>query len=844
MELNLNIEESKSEEHKDNKNYNNENENEINRNMFDFNYVIGKGGFGKVWKVQYKKTKEIFALKEMSKRKILDKKSEKSINSERKFLSILNHPFIVNMHYAFQDKDNLYLVMDMLSGGDLRYHCSRYRTFSEEQTRFFISCIIYALQYIHSNNVIHRDIKPENLVLDDKGYLRITDFGIAKDNMIDNSSETSGTPGYMAPEVMKGDNHSFPADFFAVGVIGYEFLMGKRPFNGKNRKEIKEKMFSEKVIISEDKIKKGWSIEAADFINNLLERKKEKRLGAEGGIKELKEHSWLKYYPWDELEKKSLPAPFMPEQIDNFDKGYCESIERISEETKLRYQKIYSSSNYKEFFVDFYYNKDLPKYQRKQTKTHRLYINKKQVKDLINNQHCNSENEKSDTIDKKANINDEIKEDNKEQNKDNNMQDENISKKEEEKIDGKTNDQNAKKIEKEKEENNKIYKKLEEVNSNKNKISSDKNKNENNKRGNNINNTKDNDKRQYFKKIIINNNNQKIKTKDDAFIKEYINNEKKRFEKIKNKNYYHIKAKSKDKNKNNKKNSSLFFSTRKINNNHKIEFILNNYFPKKLLDNHSKSPYKFYLLNNNSNSFLNTKNKVNVIKYQKFKTNAKKNNSFRANYIKCANNEDKKNIVKRLYNIPRANKNNENTNLLINNTNNLDRKFINTKILGLNLNKENKLINELSMYTNNYSSSNNNNSDYLSSNRTNNISIKRLYNTNYYNSINYNGANNESKKQKNFNFKGKINEFKLSGIKYNLLNYNNIKKTNENLNHTSGNTKNYIRANSANDFLNIANKINRKDRRINNNDNLYKNKKKMFNSGSNNKNKLPFFILS
>lgn len=163
----------------------------------------------------------------MSKLKIIDKKSEKSINSERKFLSVLKHPFIVNMHFAFQDNDNLYLVMDFLSGGDLRYHSSRYRKFSEEQTRFFIACIVLSLDYIHKNNVIHRDIKPENLVLDDKGYVSLTDFGIAKENGEDNSSETSGTPGYMSPEVMRSKDYSFPVDFFAVGVIGYEFMMGK-----------------------------------------------------------------------------------------------------------------------------------------------------------------------------------------------------------------------------------------------------------------------------------------------------------------------------------------------------------------------------------------------------------------------------------------------------------------------------------------------------------------------------------------------------------------------------------------------------------------------------------------
>ena len=341
---------------------------EINKNNFKFLYVIGKGGFGRVWKIQSKKTKQIFALKEMSKLKIIDKKSEKSINSEREFLSKLNHPFIVNMHYAFQDKENLYLVMDMLSGGDLRYHVSRYRKFSEEQTRFFIANMVYALQYIHEHNVIHRDIKPENLVLDEKGYVRITDFGIAKENMPDNSSETSGTPGYMAPEVMKAKNHSFPVDFFAIGVIGYEFMLGRRPYYGKDRKEIKEQMLSTPAIIKEENIAHGWSTDSADFINLLLKRKEEKRLGYKEGATELMNHPWLKYYPWTELKNKTLLAPFIPEERDNFDKHYCESIDKISEETQLRYEEIYGSSYYKNVFIDFFFNGDDEKEKKRKEK--------------------------------------------------------------------------------------------------------------------------------------------------------------------------------------------------------------------------------------------------------------------------------------------------------------------------------------------------------------------------------------------------------------------------------------------------------------------------------------------
>lgn len=110
------------------------NREKISKNHFDFMYVIGRGGFGKVWKVYSKKYKKIYAMKEMAKAKIIDKKSESSIKYERELLSKIKHPFIVNMHFAFQDFDNIYIVMDYLIGGDMRYHVSRIRKFSEEQT--------------------------------------------------------------------------------------------------------------------------------------------------------------------------------------------------------------------------------------------------------------------------------------------------------------------------------------------------------------------------------------------------------------------------------------------------------------------------------------------------------------------------------------------------------------------------------------------------------------------------------------------------------------------------------------------------------------------------------------
>eukprot|EP01017_Pseudomicrothorax_dubius_P034528 TRINITY_DN4747_c0_g2_i9.p1 TRINITY_DN4747_c0_g2~~TRINITY_DN4747_c0_g2_i9.p1 ORF type:complete len:292 (+),score=27.91 TRINITY_DN4747_c0_g2_i9:132-1007(+) len=241
----------------------------ISRTNFTFHYVIGKGGFGKVWKVESKRGNIMFAMKEMSKAKILAKKSVTSVMNEKQLLSTLRHQFLVNMICSFQDRDNLYLVMDYMTGGDLRFHICRNRRFNETQTKFFIACMIAGLEYMHSNKVIHRDIKPENLVFDSKGYLHITDLGIARALRPENSADTSGTPGYMAPEVMCRQNHSFVADYFAVGVIAFECMYGRRPYVGKTRKEIKDQILSKQVQIRPADILDGWSAEAADFINKV-----------------------------------------------------------------------------------------------------------------------------------------------------------------------------------------------------------------------------------------------------------------------------------------------------------------------------------------------------------------------------------------------------------------------------------------------------------------------------------------------------------------------------------------------------------------------------------------------
>ena len=331
----------------------------VSKSSFQYINIVGRGGFGKVWKVLHKKTKKLYAMKEMSKVKILDKKSEASVKNERTLLSKMFHPFIVNMHYSFQDSDNLYLIVDFLSGGDLRYQYCLDKEFSEEQTKFLICCILLSLEYLHSNNILHRDIKPENLVFDGNGYLKLTDFGIAKiyNKNIDNSKENSGTLGYIAPEVLFHLKHDYRCDYYAVGIVGYELMLSQRPYDFKNRKEAREQILAKEVKITNKKLKEGWSKDFMNFINELIKRKPEDRLG-KNGIDEIKKHPWLKYFNWKDLYLMKIKAPFIPPESDNFDSKYCNMEEIISEEEQIKYKNIMNSIRYKFIFEDYkYYNR-------------------------------------------------------------------------------------------------------------------------------------------------------------------------------------------------------------------------------------------------------------------------------------------------------------------------------------------------------------------------------------------------------------------------------------------------------------------------------------------------------
>ena len=318
-------------------------------------------------------------MKEMPKVKAYMKKSLATILSEKNILTNLHYSLISNLNFSFQDKEYLYLILDYLPGGDLRYYLSRKMIFNEAQIKFIISNLLLSLKYIHNNNVIHRDIKPENLVFDDRGYLHLTDFGISR--KIKNNKpilDKSGTPGYISPEVLLNKPQTFCSDFFSVGVLCYELVYHKKPFKGKNKKEITEKILYKDIRLTKKDIPENYSLIIGDFINKLLKRNFRERLGNKG-IQNVMNHPWLEGVNWDIIEGKLVTndnIPFWPSVGDNFDNNLANKKEEMDMEHYEEYLKKINDSGY---FKSFYFN----------------YFNIKQSKNLVekaSNSHKNTSN--------------------------------------------------------------------------------------------------------------------------------------------------------------------------------------------------------------------------------------------------------------------------------------------------------------------------------------------------------------------------------------------------------------------------------------------------------------------
>ncbi|XP_061339183.1 serine/threonine-protein kinase AtPK2/AtPK19-like isoform X2 [Gastrolobium bilobum] len=277
---------------------------------FEVLKVVGQGAFGKVYQVKRAGTSEIYAMKVMCKDKIMQGSHAEYVKSERDILTKVDHPFVVRLRYSFQTQCRLYLVLDFVNGGHLFFHLYHQGLFREDLARFYAAEIICAVSYLHANGIMHRDLKPENILLDSDGHVVLTDFGLAKKfNETARSNSMCGTLEYMAPEIVMGKGHDKAADWWSVGILLFEMLVGKLPFTGGNRQKIQQKIIKDKM-----KLPAFLSSEAHSLLKGLLQKDASKRLGSgPSGSEEIKSHKWFKSVHWKKLEAREVRPSFVPE---------------------------------------------------------------------------------------------------------------------------------------------------------------------------------------------------------------------------------------------------------------------------------------------------------------------------------------------------------------------------------------------------------------------------------------------------------------------------------------------------------------------------------------------------
>jgi len=274
--------------------------------------VIGKGSFGKVFLVREIQTAEMFALKVLRKDNIIKRNQVEHTKTERSVLGYVNHPFIVGLKMAFQSKDKLYFVLDYCAGGELFFHLGKLGKFPEPRACFYAAEIVLAISYVHELGIIYRDLKPENVLLDAKGHVRLTDFGLSKEGINNSSSGATsfcGTPEYLAPEILNRQGHGRAVDWWSLGALLYEMLTGLPPFYCRDR----EKLF-EKIRKSELNYPRYLSSNAQKLLRGLLTRDPNKRLGSGAGdANDIKSDPFFGDINWESLTKGDLPPPWDPQ---------------------------------------------------------------------------------------------------------------------------------------------------------------------------------------------------------------------------------------------------------------------------------------------------------------------------------------------------------------------------------------------------------------------------------------------------------------------------------------------------------------------------------------------------
>jgi CRP-like cAMP-binding protein len=288
--------------------------------------VLGVGTFGKVLIVRHSVTGETYAMKRLNKAWIVANSLEQHVVDERNVMTLTDHPFVLKLHNSYWDNRYVYLVLELCLGGELFSYLRKAEKFPEQHTRFYAASVALAFEHLHSKFIIYRDLKPENLMLDDKGFLKVVDFGLAK--VVKGRTWTiCGTPEYLAPEVVLSKGHNRAVDYWALGILIYELCAGACPFQGDDNMAIYK-------LIIENRIEfpAHFTPQVRDIIRDFTKSSQIARLGLRRpGVSAIKEHAWFSGFDWSSLEIKTMIPPIVPRVRNKLDTSNFEDY--VEDET-------------------------------------------------------------------------------------------------------------------------------------------------------------------------------------------------------------------------------------------------------------------------------------------------------------------------------------------------------------------------------------------------------------------------------------------------------------------------------------------------------------------------------
>ncbi|XP_022789559.1 protein kinase C iota type-like isoform X3 [Stylophora pistillata] len=322
----------------------------ISLNDFTLLRVIGRGSYAKVLLVELKKNKRIYAMKVVKKELVNDDEDIDWVQTEKHvFEQASNHPFLVGLHSCFQTASRLFFVIEFVSGGDLMYHMQRQRRLPEDHARFYSAEISCALNFLHERGVIYRDLKLDNVLLDSDGHVKLTDYGMCKEGLRpgDTTSTFCGTPNYIAPEILRGEDYGFSVDWWALGVLMFEMLAGRSPFDvvgsAENPDQNTEDYLFQVILEKPIRIPRSLSVKAASILKGFLNKNPIERLGChpQTGFADITSHVFFRTVDWEQLEARQVAPPFKPRiedqyGLENFDPQFTnEPVQLTPDDPKM-----------------------------------------------------------------------------------------------------------------------------------------------------------------------------------------------------------------------------------------------------------------------------------------------------------------------------------------------------------------------------------------------------------------------------------------------------------------------------------------------------------------------------